>query len=434
MFTYRQNKQVLEDSLYRPFITAIMGPRRVGKTTFITHFAKDHPEFLWVFLNMDNMREHERVVNQELEAMIAENAQQNLGKTKIWVVIDEAQKCPELFNQIKILYDRYKDQNKIKLILTGSAVLSLHQLTSETLAGRIELHHLNEFTLRESALYFEPKVPRNSILDILSENPEQIKDLIHELNPFRPILEQRLQHLLIWGGFPELENCQNNNEKILYLNNYIQTYLEKDVRAIETISDIQLYRHLMDIVAQQTGSIREDKRIHQALGCSKETLKKYRGYLEATLLYRDIYPFIGSAMKRLVKSPKGYLLNNGLLSILTGFTQLPLLINSGLIGHRLENWFLNELSTFLARHPARSEIYYWRLSSGTEVDFIVEQKPHVFPFEVTYGSSPDSKKIRALKTFLSNEPKAEWGYYVYQGDFKVDLENRICFLPAWVIA
>ena len=186
--------------------------------------------------------------------------------------------------------------------------------------------------------------------------------------------------------FRKLKKCLSYQEKIIYLNNYIQTYLEKDVRAIESITNLTLYRHIMVMFAEQTGSIRDDKKIVDALSCSRDTLKKYRGYLEATLLYREIYPYISCTVKRLVKTPKGYLMNNGLVSILTGLIQIQVLNKSGLIGHRLENWLLNELSAWLSRHPLRSEIYFWRTETGAEVDFVIERKPHIYPFEVTYNA------------------------------------------------
>lgn len=334
---------------------------------------------------------------------------------------------------MKILYDKHKDSDKIKFILTGSAVLSLHQLSAESLAGRIELHHLQEFTLRESTLNLE--ILKLSLFDQMNkdEPPQLVGDLIHKLKPFKPLLEEVLQQQLLWSGLPELKNCRNNEERIIYLNNYIQTYLEKDVRAIESITNLVLYRNLMGIVAEQTGSVREDKRIVNALGCTRDTLKKYRGFLEATLLYQDIYPYIGSTIKRFVKSPKGYLRNNGLVSVLTGLVEYKALASSGLIGHRFENWFLNELTVWLARDPMRSEIYFWRLESGAEVDFIVEKKPFIYPFEVAYATTPDIKKLRNLSKFLAEEPRAKWGYYIYRGDFSIDKEHHICFIPAWAV-
>lgn len=205
------------------------------------------------------------------------------------------------------------------------------------------------------------------------------------------------------------------------------------MRAIETINNLTLYRNLMSIIAEQTGSVRDDKSIVDALGCTRDTLKKYRGFLEATLLYQDIYPFIGTTINRIIKSPKGYLKNNGLISVLTGLYQSKALHSSGKIGYRLENWFLNELRVWLARDPMRSEIYFWRMDTGAEVDFIVEKKPYVYPFEVTYGNIPEIKKLRNLTRFLAETPKAKWGYYIYRGDFSIDETSKICFIPAWAI-
>ncbi len=437
MYKQRINHLVIEKSIENQFISVILGPRRVGKTYFIENYAAHHTNRLWVFLNMDRMEQRKRVNELQLNAMISESAKQYIGMgAKIWVVIDEAQKSPEIFDQIKIIYDQYKDQNKIKFIITGSAVLSLHQFSAESLAGRIELHHLQEFTLRETTLFREKTVPTDSILDALTdvENTTLLSDRIQHLLPFKPSLEQELAQLLVWGGFPELLTIPTAQEKIIYLNNYLQTYLEKDVRSIETITDLNLYRNMLDIIAEQTGSVRDDQRVTMALGCTRDTLKKYRGYLEATLLFTDIYPYIGNALKRLVKSPKGYLLNNGLISLLTGITDLNLLQKSGMIGHRLENWFLNELNAWNERSPLRQHINYWRTSSGIEVDFVIVKKPYVFPFEITYNSNIENKKIRSLKTFLQNEPKALWGYYIYRGEFAIDKENRIIFIPCWAVA
>ncbi len=433
MKSIRLNHQSVEKSINSCYVTAILGPRRTGKTYFLENYAKEHPENRWVFFNMDILEQRIRASTSQLSIMIAEQAKQHLGEgEKIWVVIDEAQKCPEIFDQIKVLYDRYKDQNKIKFIISGSAVLSLHQLSAESLAGRIELHHFYEFNLREAALLHEPSIPTISILDNLTQI-EAVENAIHQLIIHRPLLEKELGGQLVWGAFPETLSMQTDEQKLIYLNNYLQTYLEKDVRAIETITDIHLYKNLLDILAEQTGSLHDDQRMVHALGCTRDTLKKYRGYVEATLLYTDVYPYIGSTLKRLVKSPKSYLLSNGLVSILTGILDIQILQKTGLVGHRLENWFLKELNVWIARSPVRHQINFWRTSSGAEVDFVVVKKPFIFPFEVTYSTDIDRKKMANLETFLREEPKAQWGYYIYRGDFRIDHEKRIIFIPCWAV-
>jgi predicted AAA+ superfamily ATPase len=443
MYTKRTNQDSLLLSLESPFVTAILGPRQVGKSTLVAHYMTLQPEKVWVFLSMDVLLQRDQVEAGRLQQLIEEGAQQRIGQEPfIWVVIEEAQKCPRLFDQVKALYDQFKQRSAIKFILTGSAALSLHQLSAESLAGRIQLFYLQEFNLHEAtslqlALSGSSKqLPFVSTLALACEEQDipALDEAIRERAPFRLRLMENLLEQLVWGGFPELLLLTRKEERIRYLSDYLHTYLEKDVRAITTITDLHLYRKLITVIAEQTGSVRQDLRIREALGgCHAETLKKYRAFLEATLLYCDVYPYIASPLKRLVKSPKGYLLSNGLISLITGIYEADLLLKSGLIGHRLENWFLKELQIWLARSPGLSQIDFWRTTGGVEVDFVVAKPPRVLPFEVTYSTQIDRKKLKNLQTFMMEEPKATIGYYIYNGEYRYDPQLRIVFLPAWSV-
>jgi predicted AAA+ superfamily ATPase len=438
MYITRSNQIPIYQSFDSPFVSALLGPRRVGKTTLVHHYAKQHSKNIWVFLNMDDRAERMRIEQNQLKAVIQEKAQQQIGKNpKIWVAIDEAQKCTALFDQIKLLYDLFKDKNAIKFILTGSGFLALHQLSAESLAGRLELHYLREFNLQESIKLKHPQkiLAEGSLLEIACDNGDikKLEEYVASRAPLRKLTEEALNEQLIWGGFPEILHSEETSLRHRYLSNYLQTYLEKDIRAISTISDLNLYQKLLEITAEQTGSLRQEKEVIEALGCSRDTLKKYRGFLSATLVYKEIYPFIRRSLKRIVKSPKGYLFNNGLISYLTGIYDKAILQKTGLIGYRFENWFLKELQVWLDREAKRSEIYYWRTSSGIEVDFVVEKKPAVFPFEVTYSDRLQDKKIKNLTIFLQEETNAKMGFYIYRGDFHYDKKSRICFIPAWAI-
>lgn len=437
-YVIRANEKVIFESFERKFVSALLGSRRVGKTTLINYYMEQHPDKKWVSLNMDTLSQRNRVAHEELAQMIEEGALQKIGgQKKIWVFIDEAQKCPELFDQIKLIYDANKDLDNVKFILTGSAHLNLHKLTAESLAGRVELLHLREFNLRESALLKYPELvfPSDGTFDIIFGLKEQItlKDTFLHLRPFQKILMESLESYLVWGGLPEILDEEGVKSRLKYLGDYLQTYLEKDIRAIDTIGDIHLFQNLMKIIAELTGSIREDKKIIDALSCSRNTLLKYREYLLATLQYTEIYPYIESSIKRLVKSPKGYLINNGLVSYLTGIHDSPILKTTGLIGHRFENWFLNEMQTWLDTKALRHQITFWRTSTGAEVDFIVSLGSQIVPFEVTYSSQINTKKIKNLKSFMQNTPKCSIGIFCYTGPLSFDEKDRILFLPAWMI-
>jgi predicted AAA+ superfamily ATPase len=437
MYIHRVNENQIFKSFASHYVTALLGARQIGKTTLVSEYKEQHKNYQWVVFNMDSLAERDKVNAGLLHDMIETQSHKKIGShEKIWVIIDEAQKCANLFDQIKILFDRYKDTNQIKFILTGSGHLSLHKFSAETLAGRIQLLNLREFNLSENArLKNNITLPAKSIFEGIYQaaSKKYFNEYLSIISPFRLRLLEALKEQLVWGGLPDVLKKTTQEERIKYLQDYLQTYLEKDIRAIETISDLELYRNLMNIAAEQTGSIRDNDRVKQALGCARDTLKKYKGYLLATLMYQEIYPYISNTLKRIVKSPKGYLFDNGLISYLTGIDDFNVLVKTGQIGHRLENWFLKELKVSLDREIKYNKIFFWRTSSGVEVDFIVEIKPNIFPFEVTYSTQIDKKKLRNLKIFLKDEPKAKNGYYIYMGDYHYDKKERIHFLPCWAI-
>ncbi|MCK4870664.1 MAG: ATP-binding protein [Gammaproteobacteria bacterium] len=436
MIAQRTNADVLYRSFAGSMVTALLGPRRVGKTTLCRAYLEQSPDILWVVFNLDLLDEQELVRANRLQEAIEQRALQRIGGArKIWVFIDEAQKSSELFEQIKVLYDLYKGRDVIKFILTGSALLSLHKLSAESLAGRVELFRLRAFSIRESCAFVNKvDLPNLSIFDAVFAHEnllDRLPAIIGECSPFKAVLSEALRHELVWGGLPEILDC-DDAARIKYLSGYLQTYLEKDVRALETITDLQLYRQLINVLAQQTGAVKNDQRIVEALGSKRDTINKYRGFLQATLFYEEIYPFIDSSLKRLVKSPKGYLKDNGLISYLMDIYDINILEKTGIIGARFENWFLNELEVALDRDPRVSGIYYWRTSSGAEVDFIVKRGAKCYPFEITYSAQIIRSKVRNLRTFMADE-NITCGFYIYNGDYHYDAEAKIYFIPGWVV-
>jgi len=438
MYIFRENEKEFFESFEGAFISALLGPRRVGKTTLVEHYIEKHPERKWVQFNMDERKQRQRIANNELLQMIEESSLQKVGdREKLWVVIDEAQKCPELFDQVKLLYDAFKGKDTIKFILTGSAHLNLHMLAAETLAGRVDLLRLREFNLREMARLLNKSLvfASDSAFHLIfnSHDSEAVEKQYSATRPYQKVLTEALEQQLIWGGLPEVLQIESEKGRLKYLGNYLQTYLEKDIREIPSIGDLTLYEHLMKVMAEQTGAIREDQKVINALHCSRNTMQKYQGYLTASWQYIEIEPYITNTLKRLVKSPKGYLRNNGLISYFTGIKDLPLLNQTGLVGHRFENWFLNELSSFLDPIGDYHKIYFWRTHSGQEVDFVVQVGEKIIPFEVTYSLQALPKKIRNLKVFLEDNPQTNYAVYLYRGPLKFERADKILFLPAWMV-
>ena len=317
---------------------------------------------------MDVLSQRRKMANEELLNEIEKKALQKMGEgEKLWVVIDEAQKCPELFEQIKVIYDEFKNKNVIKFVLTGSASLDLHNLSAESLAGRIELLNMREFTIKEMAMYNHGiDIKDESLLDAIANHPKEIPAIIESASPYRDILQESLDFQVVYGGLPEVIALESERERLRYLDQYIQSYLEKDVRKVADISDLDLYQKLLEVLSEHTGSLRDDTRLLESLGCARNTLKKYRNYLIATKVYHEVYPVMNDALKRIIKSPKGYVRNNGVVSLLTGLDNLDLLKTSGKIGHRLENWFLKELQVWLDRDVKRLGVFIHNLVSCVE--------------------------------------------------------------------
>lgn len=436
MAVLRANTETIQNAIEANLITALIGPRRVGKSFFLNWYMAQYPDRNWISINLDQLETKRHVEAGKLEQLIIEAAQTPIGHgTKLWVIIDEAQKSPLVFDQVKSLYDQYINDDAIKFILTGSAVLGLHQLSAESLAGRIDLHIMNGFTLREASQFQAPTLPQSSTLELIAQNDfDALQSQIDLLKPFKSILTAALNDQLVWGNLPEVIRAASAHNKMIYLRNYLQTYLEKDVRALQTITDLELYRNLLQVCAEQTGSMRHIQRMSQALGSKADTVKKYQGYLEATLLFTQLYPYITSSLGRLAKSPKAYILNNGLISMLTGLTDLDQLQSIQQLGHRFENWFLGECQTWRARSPMPSTIHYLRTSGGAEIDFIVRSGQLLLPIETTTASTITHKKTQTLRRFLSTEPAAKWGLIIYQGPFKIDEHHRLIYLPAWTVS
>ncbi|MBM3198769.1 MAG: ATP-binding protein, partial [Chlamydiae bacterium] len=184
----------------------------------------------------------------------------------------------------------------------------MHKLAAKTLAGRVDLLKLREFSVRETARLLHQELAltqKSALYEIFHLQDIGALQRYHsDLRPYHKVLIKALEQQLIWGGLPEVLQLASEKDRLRYLGNYLQTYLEKDIREISGIGDLTLYEHIMKVMAEQTGSVKEDQKIVKALNCSRNTLQKYQRYLQATWQYMEIEPFITNTLKRLVKSPK----------------------------------------------------------------------------------------------------------------------------------
>lgn len=419
-------------------ITSLLGPRRSGKSTFALQYLEARPAFEKVYFNFDELSTREEVIKYGIEKLIQSYLQrEKKNQNNILILIDEVQKEPKIFEQIKIIYDKQKlkKEQKYKFILTGSASLDIHKKLSETLAGRVELLRVNPFSLSEAARIkdtFQPySLGINQIFNPKSSFENLLKQKSNWELPFSVLENNKLliNEIIEYGSLPEVLELDNKEQKQRYLSNYRDTYLEKDIRISTNIGDLQSYSNLLTLLASQNGSLIVKKDLKEKIGIAYNTLDRYLSILKATYILTELEPYIFSASRRLVKALKSYFFDNGIIALLTGFLTYEQLLGTGLIGTRFESTVLNEIIKKLKPDFPFVDFYFWRSSGGLEIDLIIDFKEKIIPCEIKWTDDIKQIKINTLVTFLKDYKRAYYGVVIYNGDFFIDKKNKIIFLP-----
>lgn len=296
--------------------------------------------------------------------LLAEAAEQNpslfLNRFQKQVIIDEIQYAPSLFRDLKIKVDENRNINGI-WVLTGSQQFKLMQHASESLAGRIRI--LNLGTLNAT-----------------------------ELN--RTNLLSNKRDLLWKGGFPELW-AENLNPKEFY-EDYIQTYLERDLRQILNVTNLRDFRHFLSMLAIRTGQLLNYSEISNEVGVAVNTIKAWISALETSGVIILLPPYYNNLGKRLIKAPKLYFCDNGLIASLLNIDSLDALEISIYLGSLWENFVHSEY--LKEGYIAGKDIFFFRDSNGIEIDFIVEKEGEIYLIEAKHTERPNPDKLHLNKT------------------------------------
>lgn len=421
-------------------ILALLGSRRVGKSTFVEQYLKSRPKLLKVYFNFDEFSTRQEVIKNGIESLINSHLFQ-IGakpKDKIVIFIDEVQKEPLVFDQIKLIYDKQK-QNKnqrFKFILTGSASLTIHKEITESLAGRVEILRVNSFSLTEAARL--NNITKNNKTLGLNKifNPKiSFENLLKEKSSWNiPLslnqdIKSLINNVIEYGSLPEALELSTIESKQRYLINYRDTYLEKDIRVGLNIGDLKKYSALLTLLASQCGSLVVKKDLKEKTGIAYNTLDRYLSILNSTYILHELEPYIFSASRRLVKSSKVYFFDNGIIALLTGFLNMNQLLSTGIIGTRFENLIINELIKKITPYYPICNYYFWRTSGGNEIDLIIDFKEKVIPCEIKWTENIRQIKTSSILKFLKDYKKAKYGIIIYNGNFYIDETSKIIYLP-----
>ncbi|MEY3450721.1 MAG: hypothetical protein RL711_546 [Bacteroidota bacterium] len=344
---------------------AVIGPRQSGKTTLVKLVFPDKPYF--------------SLENPDIRRFALEDPRGFLKNMPHGGILDEVQRTPELFSYLQEILDNSTEKGLF--ILTGSNNFLLQQNISQTLAGRIGYLNLLPFSIQE--------------LQSASLMPENDNQLMFQ-GCYPPIYDQQI---LASDWCP----------------NYIRTYIERDVRQIKNINDLIIFEKFMRIMAGRTGQELNLSGISVELGVDLKTIQSWIGILESSFIIFLLKPHFNNFNKTIIKRPKIYFYDTGLVCSLLGITHHHQLVNYPLKGAIFETMVIAEMIKKRNNLGLPNNLYYWRDKSGYEVDIIVDNIDSILPIEIKSGNTIQKEFLKNLFYYNRLRHKNE-GLLLYGGE------------------
>lgn len=362
-------------------VVSIIGPRQVGKTTLAKQIISESKKAT-LYLDLEIQSDLYKLNDAELF----------LSKhTDHLVVIDEVQNKKELYPLIRGLVDQQREP--ARFLLLGSASPELNRDSSESLAGRIAYHQLHPFDLTE------------------------IPDSVPQTD------------LWIKGGFPEMLFTNDLDLSHRWMENFISTYLNRDLLQLGLNASPKIIRNLWTMLAHLNGQLFNAATLGKSLGVTTPTVKRYVDFLEEAFLLKSLHPFYWNISKRLVKTPKVYLTDTGIFHHLVGLTDFVSLSGNPIIGNSWEAFVFNQVSALKSQYV---DIFFYRTHQGAEADLVFTRGLKVIASaEIKYTNSPQLTK----GNFIAFEDlKAPMNYVITPSsdDYLIKQNIRICSLRTFV--
>ena len=331
------------------------------------------------------------------------------------MIIDEVQRDPPLILAIKVVVDQQRPQKRGQFVLTGSANLLMMKHVSDSLAGRAYYLNLQTLTRRE-----QQGLGTAGIWTRFFETP--VADWLEMVRAERAPHED-WRDAVKRGGFPAVAlERHGEQQRSLWFDGYIATYLGRDLRDLQAVTNLQSFRVLMQAAALRTGNLLNHAELARDAKMPLTTVHQYMGLLETSFQATRLVPYARNRTKRLIKTPKLYWNDVGMGLHLGGGEPS---------GAHLENYVLTDLLAWRDTETPRPEVTYWRTAGGAEVDFVIERKRKLLAIEVKAGSAPGPRDVAHLRTFCSEYPEARGGVLLHGGDESFWLAENILAVPWW---
>lgn len=357
--------ELLQSAQEYPIVT-IIGPRQSGKTTLA---KMTFPDYEYCSLEDPDIR---RFATEDPRSFL-----QTYAKN---VIFDEIQRVPELLSYLQGIVD--SDSDKAQFILTGSHQLSLRAEIAQSLAGRTALLTLLPL----------------SISEVLSFSKVESRD-----------------ELLFKGLFPRVYN-DNLNPSRAYAS-YYKTYVERDVRQLINLKNLSLFEKFLKLLAGRVGQVINFNSLSNDVGVSGATLKEWLSVLEASFIIFKLEPYFENFGKRVIKSPKIYFTDTGLLCYLLDIDSAKTVSRDPLIGNIFENLVVLELLKSRLNRGLSANLYYYRDTNGMEVDVVFKKASVLTPIEIKSVATFNKVFSKSVKKFQGLTELAGKGYIIYSGEF-----------------
>ena len=376
----RQYEKLLKEYLGFFPCVALIGPRQCGKTTLLQALPRH-----WKVIDLEKQSDFQSL-SQDPDLFFRLNPDK--------IAIDEAQLQPELFAALRVAVDRER-QRTGRFVITGSSSPKLIRSVSESLAGRIGIIEMAPFSFSEvredlSPIFFRfliDKVP--------------VQDFIGELKPIGNIRE--VHEFWFKGGYPEPWIKKSKRFHSIWMNQYIGTYLYRDVAKLFPGINENRFRLFVQILAGISGNVINYSDVARSLGVSQPTVRDYFKIADGTFLWRSIPAYTRNTLKRIIKHPKGYFRDSGLLHSLLRIADQDLLATHPVMGRSWEGLVIEEIIRGLNATGEGFDYYYYRTGGGAEVDLIIEGEFGLIPIEIKYSQTVPPKQLRALKDFIRDQ-------------------------------
>jgi len=356
-------------------VVTLTGPRQSGKTTLVRAVFTEHD---YVSLEEPDVREH-----------ALEDPRGFLGRFSGPAVLDEAQRAPDLFSYIQTLVD--EDDQPGRFILSGSQNFLLARSISQSLAGRSAVLHLLPFSHSE----------------LEGRNPLSLDDIGRELPKGRRGDRTDLMKTLFRGFYPRIHD--RGLDATRWLGDYYRTYVERDVREIVNVGDLETFGRFVRLCAGRNGQLLNLTSLANDAGVAHTTAKRWISILEASFLVLLLRPHHRNFNKRLIKTPKLYFLDPGLLCYLLRIRSPEDLDLHASRGALFESFVLSDLHKNFTHRGLDPDLHFWRDSAGHEIDVLLERGvDELVPIEIKSGQTVSGDFFRGLEFWrrLVEEPEA----------------------------